>query len=161
METLRQNSRLIDLYNLSATKLFQFCMKYKCKKEFRKISETLHTHYLYIVKSSKSGELVQNNYIPYPVTLKDDECTTKLLEMRQTQLEYALKMEEWSDAYRISNIIFYLINRKDRSDMKQCLENFYTQLAKIFWKSKNYLFHTYALLNLLKIVRSSTTKTFE
>lgn len=70
-------------------------------------------------------------------------------------------MEEWSDSYRTSKIIFYLINRKDRQDMKQCLESFYTQLAIIFWKSGNHLFHTYALLNLLKIVRTSNTKTPE
>ena len=70
-------------------------------------------------------------------------------------------MEEWQDAYRTSNIIFYLINKKERSDMKQCLESFYTHLAKIFWKSGNHLFHTYALLNLLKIVRTSNTKTPE
>jgi hypothetical protein len=84
LETLRQNSRLLDLYNKSATRLFTFCAKYKCKKEFKKVSETLHAHFQYIVKSGKSGELIQNSKIPYPVTLKDDDCTTKLLEMRQT-----------------------------------------------------------------------------
>lgn len=70
-------------------------------------------------------------------------------------------MEEWSDAYRTSTIIFNLINKKDRQDMKQCLESFYTNLANIFWKSGNTIFHTYALQNLLKIVRTSNTKTPE
>jgi hypothetical protein len=84
LDTSRQNARLLDLYNKSATQLFIFCAKYKCKKEFRKVSEILHQHYQYIVKSAKTGDLTQGNKIPYPVSLKDEECTTKLLDMRQT-----------------------------------------------------------------------------
>ena len=82
LDTLRQNSRLIELYNQSASKLFSFCHKYKCLKEYRKVSETLHTHFSYIVKASKQPELFQNNKIPYPVTLDDEESTTKLLDLR-------------------------------------------------------------------------------
>ena len=82
LDTLRQNSRLMELYNMSASKLLDFCHKYKCKKEFLKVSEILHLHFQYILKSAKQPELFLNNKIPYPVTLKDDECTTKLLDMR-------------------------------------------------------------------------------
>jgi len=35
----------MDLYNLSATKLLDFCVKYKIKKEFLKVSEILHLHF--------------------------------------------------------------------------------------------------------------------
>jgi len=45
LDTLRQNSRLMDLYNLSANRLLEFCYKYKCKKEYIKVSETLHQHF--------------------------------------------------------------------------------------------------------------------
>jgi hypothetical protein len=95
LDTLRQNSRLVELYNLSATKLLTFCHKYKCLKEYRKVSETLHAHFTFILKAARQPELYQNSKIPYPVTLDDEECTTKLLDMRQVQLEFALKMEEW------------------------------------------------------------------
>ena len=79
------------------------------------------------------------------MTLEDEECTTKLLDMRHVQLEYALKMCEWQDAYRTSEIIFNLINRKKERDIKQYLEGFFKHLAQIFRKSENHLFHTYAL----------------
>jgi len=95
LDTLRQNSRLIEIYNQSATKLLSFCYKYRCLKEYRKVSETLHAHFAYILKAAKQPDLYQNSKIPYPVTLEDEECTTKLLDMRHVQLEYALKMEEW------------------------------------------------------------------
>jgi hypothetical protein len=143
MDTLRQNNRLMDLYNLSGTRLLDFCCKYKCKKEFLKASKTLHDHFQYILKAAKAPEHMGK--IPYPVTLKDDECVSKLLDMRQTQLEYALKMGEWSDAFRTSEIIFHLINRREKHVPKQILEQFYTNLASVFWKSGNDLFHTYAL----------------
>ncbi len=158
MDTLRQNNRLLDLYNQAATKLLDFTHKYHCRKEFLKASKILHDHFTYIVKAAKNFE---QNKIPYPVTLKDDECTSKLLDMRQIQLEYALKMEEWSDAFRTSEIIFHLINRREKHVSKQILEQYYTNLAAVFWKSGNDLFHTYALLNQLKFVRQSTTKTTE
>ena len=144
MDTLRQNNRLMDLYNQSATKLLDFTHKYKCRKEFLKASKILHDHFTYILKAAKQPE---QNKIPYPVTLKDDECTSKLLDMRQTQLEYALKMTEWSDAFRTSEIIFHLINRREKHVPKQILEQYYTNLAAVFWKSGNDLFHTYALQN--------------
>jgi hypothetical protein len=70
-------------------------------------------------------------------------------------------MEEWTDAFRTCETIFALINRRDKHVQKQILQQFYTQLASIFWKSGNDLFHTYALLNQLKFVRQSTTKTPE
>jgi len=158
LDTLRQNSRLMELYNTSAEKLLSFCTKYKCKKEFLKVSEVLHQHFQHIQKAAKQPDLI-NNKIPYPVRLTDEEATSKLLDMRQAQLEYALKMDLWSDAFRTSETIFFLINRRDKHDIKQILEQFFGHMARIFWKSGNTLFHTYALQNLLKIVRQSNMKT--
>jgi hypothetical protein len=45
LDTLRQNNRLMDLYNQSANKLLDFSHKYKCKKEFLKVSKILHDHF--------------------------------------------------------------------------------------------------------------------
>ena len=41
-------------------------------------------------------------------------------------------MEEWTDAFRTSESIFTLINRKKEKDIKLYLEGFYTHLASIF-----------------------------
>ena len=50
LDTLRSNSKLLEFYNDTARKVFAFCKKYKARKEFRKISETLHNHFNQIVK---------------------------------------------------------------------------------------------------------------
>ena len=70
-------------------------------------------------------------------------------------MEFALKMQEWSDAYKTSEIIFTLINKQEKKIVKNALESFFTDLASIFWKSENYLFHSYALLNLHSIIMKS------
>jgi hypothetical protein len=41
-------------------------------------------------------------------------------------------MEEWTDAFRTSEFIFNLINRREKHDIKQILEGFFTHLASIF-----------------------------
>ena len=143
LDTLRQNSRLLDLYNQAATRLMAFCVKYKCAKEFRRVSATLHGHYEKILEAQKIPEM--NAKIPYPVTLEDDESTTRLLDMRHIQLENSLKMEEWQDAYRTSEVIYVLINLKRERDIKSYLEGFFRHLSSIFFKADNILFHTYAL----------------
>jgi hypothetical protein len=45
LDTLRSNSKLIEFYNDTARKVFDFCKKYRCMKEYRRISETLHSHF--------------------------------------------------------------------------------------------------------------------
>jgi hypothetical protein len=45
LDTLRQNSKLLDFYNTTAMKCFDFCAKYNYKSEYQKISETLHSHF--------------------------------------------------------------------------------------------------------------------
>jgi len=143
LDTLRQNSRLLDLYNSAAQKLLAFCCKHKCAKEFRRVSGTLHIHFEKICEAQKIPDM--NAKIPYPVLLEDEESTTRLLDMRHIQLEHSLKMEEWQDAYRTSEVIYTLINLKKERDIKGYLESFFQHLAEIFWKSGNILFHTYAL----------------
>jgi hypothetical protein len=70
---------------------------------------------------------------------------------------YALKMEEWTDAYKTSETIFTLINKQDKKIVKTYLQDFFSQLSQIFWRSDNLLFHGYALSNLHQIVSKSTT----
>jgi len=45
LDTLRTNSKLLDFYNETARIVFRFCRKYRNKREYKKISETLHSHF--------------------------------------------------------------------------------------------------------------------
>ena len=70
LDTLRSNSRLLDFYNDTVRKVFKFCYKYKNKREYKKISETLHSHFNQILKYDKQQDGVSK--IPYPIKLDDD-----------------------------------------------------------------------------------------
>ncbi len=50
MDSLRQNSKMMDFYNTTAQRAFDFCRKYDCHREYKKISETLHSHFAQIIK---------------------------------------------------------------------------------------------------------------
>ena len=71
LDTLRSNSKLLEFYNDTARKIFGFCEKYKNKKEYRRISETLHSHFNQIIKYDKSV-MEQNSKIPYPIKLDEE-----------------------------------------------------------------------------------------
>ena len=53
--------------------------------------------------------------------LDDPECQKFLLELRKTQMEYALKMEQWSDAFRTSETIYFLINKQEKKVVRSHL----------------------------------------
>ena len=65
--------------------------------------------------------MYMNSKIPFPVKLDDPECQKSLLELRKTQIEYALKMGHWSDAYRTSEVIFFLINKQEKKIVRATL----------------------------------------
>lgn len=161
LDTLRQNSKLLHLYNHVATKLFEFCLKFNSQREYRRLAETLFSHYQQLVKAKKSPEQYANTKIPYPVKLDDPECQKYLLELRKTQIEYALKMEHWTDAFRTSEIIFQLINKQEKKVIRSHLQTFFTQLSNIFFQSGNYLFHSYALNNQHSIIMKNMHVTEE
>lgn len=91
------------------------------------MADTLHNHFMQLQKAKKNpaGAHYQSN-IPYPVKIDDPECQKFLLELRKTQIEYALKMEQWSDAYKTSEIIFTLINKQEKRVIRSHLQTFFT-----------------------------------
>jgi len=78
-------------------------------------------------------------------------------------MTFSIKMGEWSDARKTSEEIFTLINKRSNNKKieKVHLQSFFTDLSCIFWNSKNYLFHSYALLNVHPIFTKSTTLSAE
>ena len=56
LDSLRSNSKMLDFYNSTAQKMFDFCVKYNYKKEYLKVSDTLHIHFIQILKQSKMHE---------------------------------------------------------------------------------------------------------
>jgi len=68
--------------------MFNLCRKYKCKREYRRVSETLHSHFNQIIKNDKQPDL--NSRIPHPIKLDEEDQLTLILKLRKEQLEVAL-----------------------------------------------------------------------
>jgi hypothetical protein len=111
LDTLRSNSRFLEFYHDTARKIFEFCREFKSKKEYRKVSDTLHSHFNQILKYDRTPD----NKIPNPIKLDEDEQITWVLKLRKEQLELALHLEEWTDAYRTSTDIYQLMNRASKN----------------------------------------------
>lgn len=45
LDSLRQNSKMLDFYNSTAIKVFDICARYNIKREYNRISETIHSHF--------------------------------------------------------------------------------------------------------------------
>lgn len=160
LDVIRQNCKLLHLYNQVAISLFQFAEKFNSRREYVRLSDLLHSHFSAIQRSHKTRDQALNK-IPHPVRLNDSETVIKLLELRHMHLEQALKMKEWSDGYRTCDTIYTLMNKQGQTQIKGHLQNFFRHLVQIFWKSNNLLFHSFALQNLLSINRQNLKMTNE
>lgn len=83
---------------------------------------------------------------------------TQILTLRKEQLELALSLEEWTDAHKTCNNIYELMKKsskqKTEQQIKEIYSEFFGHLASIFWESKLYLFHSYALQNVQLLTKS-------
>jgi len=161
LDVIRQNSKLLDLYNTTAITCFDYIQRLRAKKLYKKISDTLHSHFKQILDSSKV--LPDANKIPFPVDLNEDETLKKVLSMRTRQLEYGLNLEEWQDAFRTSESVYSLVNKQSSqiNKIKPILQDFYKKLGIIFWQNKFQLFYAYAFFNFQTILKQNKTTTAE
>lgn len=136
LELSKSNPKLEGKYELIATKGFDFCLVYKKKQEFRKLSETVRTHTSTAVKTDKVVANLQ-------------------LQTKYKQLIVACELELYQDAYRAAEEIHILLTSSLIQPTDDFMANYYQQLVKIFWVSKNYLFHSVSLFRLYNVKKKS------
>lgn len=134
LEILRNNTRLEHLYQDTAQKAFNFCLNFKRKTEFRRLSELLRNH---LVNFHKTWTQVGATG-PTPETLQLH------IDTRFSQLNVALELELSQEAFRTIEDIHGLLTVSKRPPKPQVLINYYHKLTKLFWVSDNLLFHAYS-----------------
>ncbi|XP_057654907.1 eukaryotic translation initiation factor 3 subunit A [Diorhabda carinulata] len=142
LELLRTNAHVENLYHDIARMAFQFCLKYNRKTEFRKLCDKLRKHLEDICKLPTQ---VAN------VSMSKPETQQLNLETRLHQLDYAIQMELWQEAYKAIEDIHNLMNLSKKSPVPKTMANYYQKLAMVFWKAGNYLFHAAALFKLFQL----------
>ncbi|KAI7868845.1 hypothetical protein BDF14DRAFT_1788296 [Spinellus fusiger] len=135
LDLLRNNARLEALYHTVSNKAFTFCLNYARKTEFRRLCEILRNHFQNVSKYSHQ---------PHSINLNDPETLQQYLEVRFHQLNAAVDLELWQEAFKSVEDIYTLLTTSKRPPKPSMMANYYNKLTKIFMVSENYLFHSAA-----------------
>jgi len=149
LELLRTNPRVERLYHSIAAQAFKFCQKYQRKAEFRKLCEKLRNHLDLIAKQQHSTGNNMNMFI----NLNNPETQQLNMETRHNQLEAAIHMELWQEAYKAVEDIHNLMGISKKALQPKLMAQYYQKLALVFWKSGTQLFHAAAVFKYFQLVR--------
>ncbi|XP_064630088.1 eukaryotic translation initiation factor 3 subunit A-like [Lineus longissimus] len=144
LELLRNNNRVEKLYQDIAQQAFKFCLKYSRKTEFRKLCDNLRTHL---------GHIHKHQAQQTAINLNNPESQALHLETRLVQLESAIQMELWQEAFKAVEDIYGLVSMSKKPPKPSLMANYYQKLGMVFWKSGNHLFHACAWHRLFQLCR--------
>lgn len=146
LEILKNNARLEVMYQTTALQAFQFCLKYTRKTEFRRLCELLRNHVQNAAKYSAQM---------HAINLSDPDTLQRHLDTRFQQLNVAVELELWQEAFRSIEDIHTLLSLSKRPAKNVMMANYYEKLARIFLVSENYLFHAAAYSRYYNLLRQS------
>ncbi|ODM24050.1 Eukaryotic translation initiation factor 3 subunit A [Aspergillus cristatus] len=147
LEILKNNARLEVMYQTTALQAFQFCLKYTRKTEFRRLCELLRNHVQNAAKYSAQM---------HAINLSDPDTLQRHLDTRFQQLNVAVELELWQEAFRSIEDIHTLLSLSKRPAKNLMMANYYEKLARIFLVSENYLFHAAAWNRYYNLLRQSS-----
>jgi translation initiation factor 3 subunit A len=146
LDILRNNARLEIMYQSTAMQAFEFCQKYTRKTEFRRLCELLRNHVQTAAKYSAQM---------HAINLNDPDTLQRHLETRFQQLNVAVELELWQEAFRSVEDIHNLLNLSKRPPKNIMMANYYEKLTRIFLVGENYLFHAAAWSRYYNLLRQS------
>lgn len=152
LELLRNNPRTERLYHDIAYQTFQFCIKFNRKPEMRKLCDSLHNHLEILKKLQSNASASGNQNI---INLNNPESQGMHLETRLVQLDSAIQMELWQEAYKATDDIkkFALMSQAKKQPKPQLMATYYQKLSLVFWKANCPLFHAAALFKYFNLSR--------
>lgn len=139
LDLLKNNNRVEKIYQEVAQMGFRFCQQYNRRPEFRKLCDTIRTHF---TQSQKYSQQI------YSVNFQLPETQALHLETRLLQLDTAIAMELWQEAFKAVEDIHAFTTISKKTPKPQQLASYYNKVALVFWKAGNYVFHATTVLKL-------------
>ncbi|KAF2643189.1 hypothetical protein P280DRAFT_467254 [Massarina eburnea CBS 473.64] len=146
LDIFKNNARLEIMYQSTALQAFQFCSKYARKTEFRRLCELLRNHLQNAAKFSSQM---------HAINLSDPDTLQRHLDTRFQQLNVAVELELWQEAFRSVEDIHTLLSLSKRPAKNIMMANYFEKLTRIFLVSENYLFHAAAWSRYYNLLRQS------
>jgi translation initiation factor 3 subunit A len=146
LDIFKNNARLEIMYQSTAHQAFQFCSKYARKTEFRRLCELLRNHLQNAAKFSSQM---------HAINLSDPDTLQRHLDTRFQQLNVAVELELWQEAFRSVEDIHTLLSLSKRPAKNIMMANYFEKLTRIFLVSENYLFHAAAWSRYYNLLRQS------
>ena len=146
LEILKNNARLEVMYQSTALLAFLFCQKFARKTEFRRLCELLRNH---VQNAAKYQSQM------HAINLSDPDTLQRHLDTRFEQLNVAVELELWQEAFRSVEDIHTLLSLSKRPAKNIMMANYYEKLTRIFLVSENYLFHAAAWSRFYNLQRQS------
>lgn len=148
LEILKNNARLEIMYQQTALQAFEFCQRYARKTEFRRLCELLRNH---VQNAAKYQSQM------HAINLSDPDTLQRHLDTRFQQLNVAVELELWQEAFRSVEDIHTLLSLSKRPAKNVMMANYYDHLTKIFLVSENYLFHAAAWSRYYNLLRQTAS----
>ncbi len=148
LEILKNNARLEIMYQATALQAFGFCQRYTRKTEFRRLCELLRNH---VQNATKYQSQM------HAINLSDPDTLQRHLDTRFQQLNVAVELELWQEAFRSVEDIHNLLSLSKRPAKNVMMANYYEKLTRIFLVSENYLFHAAAWSRYYNLLRLSAS----
>ncbi|XP_075252920.1 eukaryotic translation initiation factor 3 subunit A-like isoform X2 [Convolutriloba macropyga] len=144
MEVFKNHNKLERLYHDIAREAFQFCQEYDRKTEFRRLCDNLRYHLAQVQKYQG---------VAVTIDLTSEETLDYHTKTRLLQLETAISMDLWLEAFKAIDDFHSLLNYYKKPPKPQTIVDYYQKFALVCFQSCNMVYHAAALLRVYVITR--------
>ncbi|KII63200.1 Eukaryotic translation initiation factor 3 subunit A [Thelohanellus kitauei] len=144
LDTCKNNRNFERVYSDVCRKAFSFLVKFERRTEFRKLCDVTRGHLNLIIKYTQHT---------MSIDLTDSSSMDTQLQIRLGQLDAAMSLELWTEAFRTMEDIHYLLRLTKKPPHPKILAIFYQKISVVFSKAQVPIFHAIALFKLFILIK--------